>query len=109
MPCDTVTTQTLSGGLKQAYSEVLRTALTNMGYSVQVQADGSIRATGRTTITWAAGIGIQAQARTSSDTLLKSTIAQVTKEYGKAAVTWAAQRAGWKVQQTGANMLQVTR
>ncbi len=106
MPCNTVTTQTIA--LAKALPTILMDALKSAGWDIPMRSyvEGKrIDAyKGGATLTWIAGKGLEV--RSSNPQPL---IAEVTKAYSKQAVTWAAQRAGWQVQQTADNKLTVTR
>ena len=106
MPCDTVTTQ--STNLAKAIPTILMDALKAAGWNIAMRSyvEGKrIDAyKGGATLTWIAGKGLEVRSYNS-----QPLIAEVTKEYSKQAVSWAAQRAGWQVQQTADNKLTVTR
>lgn len=59
---------------------------------------------GNSSLTWESGKGLRV---TGYDT--DATIKRVTKDYSVEAVSWAAKRAGWQVQQTASDKLTVTR
>lgn len=99
MPCDTVTTQTISGGLERALPEHVKQALETAGFSIQF-AGLIIRARKYgVDVTWQQGSGLRIDSRTrySQPEALK---AEIITAYAGHAVTWAAKRAGWNVTQT---------
>jgi hypothetical protein len=59
------------------------------------------------TVFWQAGKGLEV--RTSAQETGQTTIQAVTRAYSKAAVSWAASRAGWTVKQNADNTLTVNR
>lgn len=94
MPCNTRTKQLLSEKLSNALPSVLADALTAEGYAIHERLPGSIRATmGSAYVTWTKGTGLTIQSRNPAQDLQT-----VTQAYSRAAVTYAAQRAGWTVQ-----------
>ena len=105
MPCDTVTTQSIN--LAKASSSILVDALKEMGYNLSInQADRILAYTSGARIEWHAKRGLTV---TDSGYGTQSRIEQITQAYSRQAVKWAAQRAGWTVQQTTQNQLTVTR
>lgn len=108
MPCDSITTQTISAALKAAVPDVLLAALDAEGWTtIGIVEGGLIARRGVDRLTWAAGIGITVDARTEDRG--KGLVQGLTVAYSRAAVTWAAKRAGWQVQNSGDNKLTVTR
>lgn len=98
MPCDSITTQTIS--LAKAQPEVLRKALESIGWRIATATTGRIEATSPDWIirvTWTAGQGMTFRGSTQ-DQQTKAAAA-ITQAYSRAAITWAAQRAGWTVKQ----------
>ncbi len=104
MPCDTVTTQ--STNLAKALPNIMEYSFKALGWSIVSSTNTEIQARRNygEMIVWKAGRGLEV--RSSNPQPL---IAEVTKEYSKQAVSWAAQRAGWQVQQTADNKIIVTR
>lgn len=108
MPCDSISTQTISAALKAAVPDVLLAALAAEGWTTAGVVDGTIVARrGEDLLTWSAGVGLTVTSRTEERG--KGLIQGLTVAYSRAAVTWAAKRAGWQVQTTGDNKLTVTR
>ncbi len=92
MPCNTVTMQSLSIGLANAIPAVLAQALKEAGYKLYEETDALIRGSDRdSTFVWNKGTGLVV--RSQNPTATKGVIMQA---YSKAAVSWAAQRAGFK-------------
>jgi hypothetical protein len=93
MPCDTVTSQTVD--MRRALPDLVESALKAMGAEVQhvgqhvlaVHQDGW-RAS------WAKG-GEMTITRRYGD--LSEVVREIPRQYSRAAVTWAAKRAGWAV------------
>lgn len=105
MPCDSITTQTISGGLSKAVVPVLLEALKALGWTVTASDTASITASkGLQKITWAAGTGVTVSAGNP-----QAVYSEIVRAYSKAAVSWAAQRAGWTVKATGENKMTITR
>ncbi len=106
MPCNTITTQSIA--LAKAIPTILLNALEAAGWNIPLRSktDGkSITAyKGGATLTWTAGSGLSVRSSTP-----QPLIAEITKAYSAQAVTWAAKRAGWQVQQTASDKLTVTR
>jgi|GEM_PF-3062116 len=105
MPCDSVTTQSIN--LANADRTLLTETLLSLGFTVETRMSTSSKIfarQGRASIVWEKGKGLEV---TTANGQL--TIVDVTQAYSKTAVTWAAQRAGWKSTTTGANTLSVTR
>lgn len=103
MPCDSVTTQSVN--LANAVQDVLRGALVADGWTINTDVSGKLEAwspTGR--LTWERGRGL-----TMTGIRTDETIAAVTTAYAKAAVSWAAQRAGWTVAKADGNKLTLNR
>lgn len=91
MPCDSVTTQSIN--LAKALPDVLRKGLEADGWTIIDASATTITAYRSITgerVTWTAGQGIETRGNAK-------TPSHVTRAYSKAAVTWAAQRAGWTV------------
>lgn len=92
--------------LSKAIPGIVAEAMKACGWTILDQTDQAITArTSTSTVTWAAGQGLTVLGYGNQ----QGQIGAVTRAYSKAAVTWAAQRAGWQVQQTSENQLQVTR
>lgn len=104
MPCDTITTQSVA--LAKAIPELVESAMKSLGMQIihQTAANIKARTSDWTYITWTAGQGLTVQGNNN-----QKYITQVTKEYSKQAVLWAAKRAGWTVQQIAEDKLTVTR
>lgn len=100
MPCGTVTTQAVV--LTKAMPDVLKAGLEADGWEIRLMTTEKIMAIrGNSTVIWTKGVGLSL--RGSNVTQAPTEIVQA---YSKAAVSWAAQRAGWTVQ-AGANKNQV--
>ncbi len=106
MPCDSVTTQSVS--LAKAQPVVLSEALKSAGWSISAgnaAEISAVSAVGR--VTWQAGKGFtftgmnEAQAKQSESAIVQA--------YSRAAVSWAATRAGWQVASTQGNKITLTR
>lgn len=101
MPCYSITTQTIA--LTKALPAVLKKALEDSGWNVTLANEVLLKASREgADLSWTVGKGIQIR---SSRSIIQSLVTEVTKGYSKAAVTWAAQKAGWTVQQTNENQL----
>jgi len=97
MPCDSITTQTISAALSKAMPELLRAALEAEGWSIrQSTAAGQLSAyrygANYESLTWTAGKGITidfraGSAATNAATATATSIASLTQAYSKAAVT----------------------
>jgi len=107
MPCDTITTQTLSTKLTKAMPDLIKKALESLDWQISTNTKTLIKASRgyRTTLTWEYGKGMTVQSSSQNDNQYH--IKNVTQAYSKEAVSWAAQRAGWKVSQTEQNKLQL--
>lgn len=95
MPCNTMTKQTVDVGLTNALVPVLLQALTNAGYNIDVSESEFIRATDNYggKVVWRKGKGVEMVDNRYNVEKKKAALIQ---EYSKAAVSWAAQRAGFK-------------
>jgi len=103
MPCDTITTQSVN--LKNAMSDIVEKALKALKWNVTLVNKAKITAqSNNDTLTWLKGRGIRISSSNSSQHLQN-----ITKEYSKQAVSWAASRAGWNVNSTGTNKLTISR
>jgi len=99
MPCDTITTQAVV--LTKARSDILWAGLVEAGWTITTATKDSVLAYKQgTSVVWTAGKGLQI---TGAQTGVQ---AEIVQAYSKAAVSWAAQRAGWHVQ-SGANQNQL--
>ncbi len=106
MPCNTVTTQSVA--LANAMPEIVAHALKSLGWIIRESTTTRITAYHVGTandIIWTPGKGITIQGYGNTQEQIKT----LTKEYSKQAVTWAAKRAGWTVQQTAQDRLTVSR
>ena len=101
-----MTTQTIA--LKNAVPDILRTALAACGWIITSEDEAGIaaRCYGQR-LTWSRGRGLSF----TTQTVVQAEAARtaITQAYSKAAVSWAAQRAGWTVQSTGANTMTINR
>ncbi len=104
MPCESVTTQSIN--LANAMPTILGDALVDDRWMLAETTDTLIRAhKGYSSIVWNKGQGL-----TITGDQNIATIQRITKAYSARAVSWAAQRAGWTVKQSGTpNVLNVTR
>ncbi len=103
MPCDTITTQSIN--LAKADVSILADALEAERWIITGKTKTTITAyRGNTGLVWRQGQGLELSGYDNA-----AEIVGVTKAYSKGAVSWASQRAGWQVKQTGANTLAVTR
>jgi len=108
MPCDSITTQALSEKLKNAMPALIKSAMQSEGFRITV--DTATRIVGVNSIhtwSWEAGKGIRTEARTYDSRAAEAAQSQLVQSYSRAAVSWAAQRAGWTVQQTAPNKLTI--
>lgn len=103
MPCDTITRQSvaLANAVPAIVVEALKALEWNIVTSTETQISASL---GGSSLTWTAGKGLAVRGR-----LAQQQIRAMTKMYSVRAVHWAAQRAGWTVQQTAADKLTVSR
>lgn len=108
MPCNSITTQTLSAGLGKASHEILSAALTADGWNVLESSAQFIQARkdGGALAVWRAGTGLEVTARGAA---AGQYVAEVKQAYSRQAVTWAATRAGWKVGTWAENKATITR
>jgi methenyltetrahydromethanopterin cyclohydrolase len=106
MPCDSITTQTVA--LAKAQPAILAEALKAAGWQVSVNEPAKVCAsnTAGESVTWLAGSGL---AITAAPSQTKRVEAAVIQAYSKAAVSWAAARAGWQVASSQGNKLTLTR
>lgn len=93
MPCDSITTQFLSEKLKNAHQDVVVDMLIAIRQKLGPRED----------ITWTAGKGLNVRASTQARA--DEIMAQATRMYSEAAVSWAAKRSGWAAQKTGKNTM----
>ena len=107
VPCNSLTTQTIA--LKNAVMSVLIEALKADGWTIRNQDANSLDSKkGYERLTWAAGVGLGVTTDMGA-TRVQAITGGVTQAYSRAAVSWAAQRAGWQVQKTGANTMTLSR
>src|SRR5262245_36904608 len=108
MPCNTITTQTVSAKLAKALPAVLKTAMQAAGIIVERETAGEIQARGRygESLTWRAGAGLTIVSRSANNAEIES---KLVRAYSTAAVSWAATRAGWRVTATVDNKLTLQR
>lgn len=104
MPCDTITTQSVS--LAQGMPGIVEHALRSLGWNISESTKTRITAWGFGNLTWTAGKGLTIR---GDPGLVPKQLKAVTKAYSVQAVTWAAKRAGWSVQQTAEDKLTVSR
>jgi hypothetical protein len=98
-----VTVQSIS--LAKALPALIIESLKALGYRIEVNTPQTIKAyQAGYDVTWTAGQGLNVVGYNPQEQIIK-----LNREYGAKAVTWAAQRAGWKVQQTGNNTLGLER
>lgn len=103
MPCNTITTQ--STNLAKALPILVKKTLETLGWKIQISSTVVITARkGYDTLKWYKDKGLEITTPNAT-----KIITNITKEYSKQAVTWAASRAGWKVSNTGSNKLTATR
>ena len=108
MPCDTTTTQTLSAALAKGMQSVILDALRADGWYITSEDATSIAAQrGDERMTWASGQGLTIYSRNAETAAMCQR--GIVQSYSKAAVSWAAKRAGWTVQSTGKNTMTVNR
>jgi hypothetical protein len=106
MPCNSITTQTVA--LKNAIPEIVRKALEADGWTIRESTAADIVAYRRSaSVQWVKGTGLTVAGRRQTGN--EQIANDITREYSKQAVTWAASRAGWQVQNTGGNTLTVQR
>jgi hypothetical protein len=109
MPCNTITSQTLSVGLQKAIPALLLKAIEEVVGDKAREANGTLRV--RTLkgneITWSSASGLTITGRDQRQ--IEVVGKDIRMAYSKQAVSWAAQRAGWKVASTGDNTIRVTR
>lgn len=104
MPCDSITTQSVN--LQNAMPTIIEAALKALGYDITGSSETQIVARRQNFILdWTKGKGITVRGMRTNEVA----ITDLTREYSKQAVSWAASRAGWQVTSTGSNTLAVTR
>jgi hypothetical protein len=105
MPCNTITTQTLSGGLENGIPAIVEKAFAAAGFAVSEISGATIKGrVGRNVATWSQGAGLKVVSQNAS-----ADVAAIKREYSKAAVSWAASRAGWKVGAWVGNKVQMVK
>ncbi len=103
MPCDTQSIQSVN--LAKAIPAILEDALKALGWNItESTATGIAAYKAGTYLSWVAGKGLDVAGYDPQEAVMA-----VTKAYSKQAVSWAAKRAGWNVQQTAGDKLTVTR
>ncbi len=108
MPCDSLTIQTLSAALSKAVPAVLLAALAAEGWTASGIVAGTLTARkSSATLTWTAGTGLEVTS--GSEARNQTLVGELTRAYSRAGVSWAAQRAGFTVQQTGPNTMTLNR
>ena len=108
MPCDSITTQTVSEALKNGMPNLVAQAMTAAGWVITAQDEDTIAAKrGAEKITWAKGRGLTVTASTA--TFPQSIVQGIVQNYSKAAVSWAASRAGWTTKSTGLNTMTLSK
>lgn len=107
MPCNSITTQTLSGGLSNAIGEIVAAAFVGAGWQIVSQSDGAViaRRNGRERAEWNSGLGL----KVTTLGAVEAAKAEIMQSYSKSAVSWAAKRAGWKVGAWQGNKVTVQR
>ena len=103
MPCDTITTQSIN--LAKAMPKLVEESLKIQGWQITINNVRTITARRYyNTLTWTQNKGIEIRSGNAQQDIIN-----LTKEYSKQAITWAASRAGWKVSSKGQNQLTVSR
>lgn len=106
MPCDSITTQSIN--LSNALPDILRQALESLGHISGINTETEIMARiDGNAVKWQKGKGLRIQGYSTADNERIAT--KITQAYSAKAVSWAAQRAGWKVTTTSPNTLKVER
>lgn len=106
MPCNSISTQTLSAGLAKANHEVLAAALSAAGWTVTESGAQFVQARqGGAVATWRVGVGLEVSAAGG----VADKAAIIKQAYSRQAVTWAATRAGWRVGAWAENKATITR
>lgn len=101
MPCDSNTTQTVS--LAKAIPAVMADALKAAGWTLTQNTPTEIQAYNNgSSMIWTAGKGMTINGSAGVES-------SIIRAYSKAAVSWAAQRAGWQVSSTDGNKMTLTR
>ncbi|OHB65744.1 MAG: hypothetical protein A2Y76_01575 [Planctomycetes bacterium RBG_13_60_9] len=91
--------------LAKAVPTILEDALKAAGWNItESTATGIAAYKAGIYLGWVAGKGLNVTGYYPQET-----VTAITKAYSKQAVTWAAKRAGWTVQQTAGDKLTVTR
>jgi len=107
MPCDSITTQSISQALSKGMPALVEAALRAAGFTILGNDAASIRAARRgERVAWAAGKGLVVSS--ASQDRNAEIAAEITRGYAKAAVSWAASRAGFTVK-AGGDKLTLTR
>lgn len=107
MPCNSITTQSVN--LKNAFSDLVVEAMTASRWVVYLATTTQVKGwIGASQVTWVKGQGLSIRGY-QGQVQNQKTLNEITKAYSVAAVTWAAKRAGWQVQQTAADKLTVSR
>ena len=108
MPCDSITTQTVSQNLKNGIGSLVAEAIKAAGYTVDTQTADTISAySGGRRVTWTKGIGLSVSSGSTIGNY--NLVRDITRRYSAAAVSWAASRAGWTAKQTGDNTITLNR
>jgi hypothetical protein len=97
MPCNTVTVQAV-GGLENALPDLVKAALSSWsGYPPRVQGQvlSCWSPSGECSVMWEKGLGLLVSGRNSRT--VERHKGEILQAYSKAAVSWAASRAGWRV------------
>jgi hypothetical protein len=109
MPCDSITTQTVSEALKNGMPTLIAEALKSAGWNITSQDNNSIAASrAGEKLTWAMGVGIRIVHK-NGKIYSDNAVGEITRGYSKAAVSWAASRAGWTAKTTGDNTMTLSR
>ena len=105
MPCDSITTQAVV--LEKGIIGIVESAMQGLGWNIQARNDTTIvaRTQNNSTVRWEQNVGVNIRGYGNPQNVIDS----LTQAYSKEAVSWAAQRAGWTVNQTEANKLTITR
>lgn len=108
LPCDSVTTQTVSEALKSGIVSLVTDAIKAAGWIITDQDDESFSARkGSVRMTWGKGIGLKVTAANAE--ISNALIGEIVRSYSKVAVSWAANRAGWTAKSTGNNTVTLSK
>lgn len=108
MPCDSITTQTVSEALKNGMPSLVADALKSAGWIITAQDNESFSARkGAVRMTWGKGVGLKVTAANAE--IANTLIGEIVRGYSKSAVSWAASRAGWTAKNTGTNTVTLSK